>query len=110
MNKEAILKRLRELGFRVAVDGFNLEGSSDTLTELQVLSPEWIKLHISFIKQCKENFFDRGMVEMLVKFAAQQSIKLIVTGVETAEDAEAAKQLGIGYGQGNFFGNETKEP
>ena len=103
------LKKLRERGFRVAVDGFNMEGSSNTLNELQLLSPEWVKLPISFIKQSETNFFAKGMVQMLEQFAAKEDIKLIVTGVENEEDAAFAKKIGIQYGQGVFFGEEVED-
>lgn len=103
------LKKMRDLGFRVAVDGFNMEGSSDMLNELQILSPEWIKLPFSFIKQCETNFFAKGMVEMLVRFAKETGIKLIATCVETEEEAAYAEKIGITFGQGKFFGEEIEE-
>ena len=103
------IKKLRERGFHVAVDGFNMEGSADTLGELQELSPEWIKLPINFILQSKENFFARGMVDMLVRFSESGSVKIIATGVETQEEADYAKELHIGYGQGAFFAQEVDQ-
>lgn len=103
------LRKLRERGFRVAVDGFNMEGSSDTLNELQALSPEWVKLPYSFVKQSGTNFFAKGMVNMLVEFAASEKIKIIVTGVENGEEAKFAESLGIRYGQGRYFGEETED-
>ena len=103
------LKKLRDRGFRIAVDGFNMEGSSNTLNELQTLSPEWVKLPVSFVKQCETNFFAKGMAEMLLRFAENESIKIIVTGVESAEEAKAARDLGILYGQGRYFGEEVEE-
>lgn len=103
------LKKLRERGFRVAVDGFNMEGSSNTLNELQALSPEWVKLPVSFVKQCETNFFAKGMAEMLARFAENENIKLIVTGVEDAQEAESARGLGILYGQGRYFGEEVED-
>lgn len=103
------LKKMRDRGFRVAVDGFNMEGSSDMLNELQILSPEWIKLPISFIKQCETNFFAKGIVEMLERFAKETGIKLIATCVETEEEATYAESIGIAYGQGKYFGEEVEE-
>ena len=102
------LKKLREKGFRVAVDGFNMDDSSNALNELQMLSPEWVKLPISFIKQSDTNFFARGIVDMLVRFAENAKIKLIATGIETEEEKKIARGLGIGYGQGKFIGEETE--
>ncbi len=103
------LKKMRDRGFRVAVDGFNMEESSDMLNELQILSPEWIKLPISFIQQCETNFFAKGMVDMLERFAKETGIKLIATRIETEEEAATAQKMGIGYGQGQFFGEEVEE-
>ncbi|MBQ9486042.1 MAG: GGDEF domain-containing protein [Clostridia bacterium] len=103
------IKKLKNYGFKVAVDGFNLSGSANTLSELQDIAPEWIKLPISFIKQCKDNFFARGMVDMLVRFSESDNVKIIATGLETEEEAEYAQELKINYGQGDYFGEETEE-
>ena len=103
------LKKLRDRGFRVAVDGFNMEDSSNTLNELQTISPEWVKLPVSFVKQCETNFFAKGMADMLIRFAENEKIKIIVTGVENAEEAKIARNLGILYGQGRYFGEEVEE-
>ena len=102
------LKKLRELGFRIAVDGFNLEDSSNALNELLTLAPEWVKLPISFIKETNTNFFAKGMVEMLVKFSESNNMKLIATGIETEEEKKTAADLGVGYGQGMLFGEEIE--
>lgn len=103
------LRKMRDHGFRIAVDGFHLEGSSDMLNELQLLSPEWIKLPYNFIQQCETNFFAKGMIEMLVRFANDTGVKLIATNVETAEEAAYAEKMGIGFGQGHFFGEEVED-
>lgn len=100
--------KLKEYGFRLAIDGFDLS-DSNALNEMEKLAPDWIKLPISFLRTCKTDFFSRGVTEMIVKYAKEKGAKIVVTGVEKKEDVELSEELKIGYLQGNYLSEEVDE-
>jgi EAL domain-containing protein (putative c-di-GMP-specific phosphodiesterase class I) len=97
----ATLQRLRERGFRVALDDYG-EGSSN-LNLLQTLRPEYLKISGTFCRRLDRDPFKQILVQSTAEMAARTGIATIMEAVETAEEAEVLHQLGIDYGQGFYF-------
>ena len=95
------LQTLRERGFRIALDDFG-EGSSN-LNLFQDLRPDFLKISGTFCRNLARDPFKQIVVRSTAEMAERAGTATIMEAVETAEDAETLRMLGIDYGQGYFF-------
>lgn len=95
------LGRLRDRGFRVALDDFG-EGSSN-LNLFQTLHPEFLKISGTFCHNLAHDRFKQIIVQSTAEMAARAGTATVMEAVETAEDADVLSGLGIDYAQGFFF-------
>lgn len=95
------LQRLRERGFRIALDDFG-EGSSN-LNLFQDLHPDFLKISGTFCRGLAHDPFKQIIVQSTAEMAARAGTLTVMEAVETAEDAEVLRLLGIDYAQGYFF-------
>ncbi len=95
------LQRLRERGFRIALDDFG-EGSSN-LNLFQDLHPDFLKISGTFCRGLAHDPFKQIIVQSTAEMAARAGTATVMEAVETAEDAEVLRVLGIDYAQGYFF-------
>ena len=95
------LKEFRDRGYRFAVDdaGSGYAG----LGSIANLEPDFIKLDISLINCIDVNFIKQSLVEQMVGFANKHQAMVIAEGVETAEEYETVKQLGVHLVQGFYL-------
>ncbi len=102
------LKDFRDRGYRFAVDdaGSGYAG----LGSIANLEPDFIKLDISLINCIDVNFIKQSLVEGMVRFANDQNAMVIAEGVETAEEYETVKQLGVHLVQGFYLHPPAPEP
>ncbi len=94
--------KLTQMGFKIAVDDFGLEMSS--LKLLENISFDWIKLDKKFIEQSQDDFLIGGVIETLVGFAKRKNCSIVAEGVEDEITCNYVRGLGIGFGQGYYFG------
>lgn len=95
------LQKLRERGFRIALDDFG-EGSSN-LNLFQDLHPDFLKISGTFCRGLNQDPFKRIIVQSTAEMSRRAGTMTIMEAVETADDAEALRPLGIDYAQGYFF-------
>jgi EAL domain-containing protein (putative c-di-GMP-specific phosphodiesterase class I) len=102
------LKEFRDKGYRFAVDdaGSGYAG----LGSIANLEPNFIKLDISLINCIDVNFIKQSLVEKMVGFGNDQNAMVIAEGVETAEEYETVKQLGVHLVQGFYLHPPEGEP
>lgn len=96
------IRRLRELGFRIAVD--DLGGGFSSLQSMVAVEPEIAKVDRSLIDGLDAEPKKQKIVGSIAGLCRELGIELIVEGVETA--AERATLLGLGCTimQGFYFG------
>ncbi|MEC4675046.1 MAG: EAL domain-containing protein [Nitrospirota bacterium] len=85
------LRRLSNLGYRIALDDFVYHESLKPLVELADI----IKVDVLEL--------DRASIEKHVGILRQYPVKLLAEKVETYEDFEFCRELGFDYFQGYFF-------
>lgn len=95
------LQKLRDRGFRIALDDFG-EGSSN-LNLFQDLRPDYLKISGTFCRNLANDPFKQIIVQSTAEMAARAGTATIMEAVETAEEAEVLRHLGIDYAQGYFF-------
>jgi EAL domain-containing protein (putative c-di-GMP-specific phosphodiesterase class I) len=93
--------KLRDFGFKIAVDAFDLDGQSvQTITRSPM---DVIKLGRSFLRDIDNNFMKEKLLQILIKYSIDNSKMLISEGIETAVVAKYVKNQTIRYGQGYYF-------
>jgi diguanylate cyclase (GGDEF)-like protein/PAS domain S-box-containing protein len=99
---------LRKLGARIAIDDFGLGFSS--FAQLGVLPCDLIK--ISADLGGKSAVSRNSIVDAITTVAHAHGKAVVLEGVETAADAERARERGIEFAQGWYFGRPapTTEP
>ena len=105
MEKIAVIRtniyKLRDYGFKIAVDGFELDGQS--VQAIQKSPIDVIKLGRSFLKDIENNFMKEKLLQILVKYAVDNNRTLVCEGIETAEVGKYVKAQHVTLGQGYFF-------
>lgn len=95
------LAQLSELGFRIAFDGL---GAGDLPLNLLADAPiDMVKLDRTALRRLPEDAATVALVESLVHFAARTEVRLVATGIETDQQLETIRHLGIRVVQGNLF-------
>jgi EAL domain-containing protein (putative c-di-GMP-specific phosphodiesterase class I) len=89
-------------GARVAVDDFGTGFSS--LSRLQCLPIDEVKIDKSFIRHCVTHQEDRKIVEAVIALAHALDMRVVAEGVETDATAALLSELGCDYAQGFLFG------
>ena len=95
------LSALASRGIGIALDDFG-EGSSN-LNLFQDLHPDFLKISGTFSRGLAHDPFKQIIVQSTAEMAARAGTATVMEAVETAEDAEVLRLLGIDYAQGYFF-------
>ena len=99
----ALLARCRALGVRSALDDFGTGYS--TLTHLQRLPVDVLKIDRSFVNHMLDDPQDRALVEGVIGLARTFGCSVVAEGVETPAQARMLLDLGCDIGQGTGIGS-----
>ena len=102
------LDRLRELGFRIAIDDAGSGYAS--LQAIAELRPSFLKVANTLVTGLHADTIKHDVVEMLVNLARRIDAVCIAEGIETPEDLEECRRLGIPYGQGFYLAVPEETP
>ena len=96
-----IIKRLRNIGFKVEIDDFGSGYSS--LNMLKDIPVDRIKMDLHFLSGNSLEEKSKVIIECMIFMAKRLGIDLIAEGVETIEQADMLKELGCTDMQGYLF-------
>jgi EAL domain-containing protein (putative c-di-GMP-specific phosphodiesterase class I)/putative methionine-R-sulfoxide reductase with GAF domain len=96
-----VLQELRERGVRLAIDDTGAGFSS--LAHIVHLAPDLIKLDRQFTRGIDIDPVRRALATSLVSFARDTGAEVVAEGVETADELEAIRELGVPLAQGYFI-------
>lgn len=99
---------LRLAGFGVAVDDAGAGHASFVL--IARVHPTTIKIDRGIVKGCDQDSAKQGLVQAFVMFARRIGAALVAEGVETAEELEELRGLGVDLIQGYLVGRPQPEP
>ncbi len=97
----SLLKELRDLGVRFALDDFGSEYSS--LTYLMRLPVDFVKIDKSFVWGLGEDPKALTIVEAIISLAHSLGLEAVGEGVESAEQLEHLRRMGCDLVQGYHF-------
>jgi EAL domain-containing protein (putative c-di-GMP-specific phosphodiesterase class I)/DNA-binding response OmpR family regulator len=96
------LATLRHQGFRVAIDDAGSGYAS--LQSIAELRPNFLKVANTLVTGLHADTIKRDVVEMLVNLSRRIDAACVAEGIETPEDLEECRRLGIPFGQGFYLG------
>jgi len=102
------LGMLREHGFRIAIDDAGSGYAS--LQSIAELRPNFLKVASTLVTGLNQDTIKRDVVEMLVTLSRRIDALCVAEGIETPEDLEECRRLGIPYGQGYYIGVPEEVP
>jgi len=94
------LRKLKEMGFQLAIDGFGLD--YNTLSKVEELDIDIIKLDNEFLKE-EESYMKAKFASLLVEFAKKNNYTVICEVIESKEMADEARTYNINIMQGFYF-------
>ena len=97
----ATLADLRERGFRVALDDYGVGYSN--LQLLEQLQPDYLKISGHFCRELPLFRSKQLIVASTARLAAGMGIPTIIEQVETEEERDLARKLGVNFAQGYFY-------
>lgn len=90
------LKRLKVIGFKLAVDGFGLDYGS--LERAEQLGIDIIKVDMKYLYD--ESFVAKKTLQVLLDYAKEKQVDIICEAVEDLKDVKKVQATGIEYVQG----------
>jgi EAL domain-containing protein (putative c-di-GMP-specific phosphodiesterase class I) len=93
--------KLREMGFRIAVD--DLGAGYAGLTSFALLEPEIVKLDMSLVRDADKNGTKQKIIRTVTRLANDMGILVVAEGVETGGERDALTELGCDLLQGFLF-------
>lgn len=93
-----VLSRFREQNFKIAVDDVGTGYSS--LSSLADIAPDYLKFDHVFVRDIDRRPIKQDLLEALMSFARKMNTRVIAEGIETRDELEALRGLGVEFGQG----------
>jgi len=102
-----IVAAYQKMGFGTALDDFGAGHAG--LNLLARFQPNIIKLDMDLIRGLDASLPRRLIVDGVVRMCAALDITVIAEGIETREEADALRTMGVHYLQGYYFAKPTFE-
>lgn len=102
-----LLTRCRNLGLCITLDDFGTHYSS--LTHLQRLPIDTIKIDKSFVQGCPGNADDVSIVRGIISLGHERRRRIVAEGIETPEQLRWLHDAGCDFGQGFLLGRPMPE-
>ncbi|MDR2837859.1 MAG: EAL domain-containing protein [Azonexus sp.] len=93
------LKEARRLGCLIGLSDFG--SGSSSFAHLRSIAPDYIKLNRSLTRDLGGNRASTALLRAIQEITADQGIVLIACGVDTSQNIERLRELGIDYAIGN---------
>lgn len=110
-NSSILLKALnkyRKFGFDIAIDDVGAGYSG--LKQWSYLRPDIVKIDRYFIDRCDQDVMKREFLKILFELGRISNAHIIAEGIETKEEFELLRELGMVYSQGFFLAKPNEDP
>jgi diguanylate cyclase (GGDEF)-like protein len=102
------ITRLKNAGIKIALDDYGFGHSS--IETLVLLEPDIVKIDRKIIHGIAEDVRKSNNLKRLLKVVESCKASVIAEGIETAQDLQVLRNLGVTYGQGFFMGKPETPP
>ncbi len=104
----ARVQRLREMGFRIALD--DLGAGYAGLSSLALLQPDVVKLDMSLVRGVHKEPVKLKLIGSITSVCHDLGILVVAEGIETPEERDAVNGVGVDLLQGYLFGRPERNP
>jgi EAL domain-containing protein (putative c-di-GMP-specific phosphodiesterase class I) len=99
----ARITRLRELGYRIALD--DLGASHAGLSSFRQLDPDIVKLDMSLVRDVDSSSAKANLIKSMITLCTQElGMRVVCEGVETERERDTLQSVGADLQQGYLFG------
>ena len=102
-----LLTEFREKGIEVAIDDAGSGYAS--LEAIAAIAPDYLKITKSLVSTLGTEPIKQDLVKMLVDLAGKINAKTIAEGIETVDEYETCRELGIDLLQGYYLAHPQEE-
>jgi len=102
------LTYFRSLGFRLAID--DMGSGYSALVSVAEIQPEFVKIDMSLIRDLHNRPLKRELVDTITRFSKRAGIEVIAEGIETIEELETLRDIGVHHAQGFLFARPSSPP
>lgn len=102
-----LLSEFRAKGIEVAIDDAGSGYAS--LEAIAAIAPDYLKITKSLVSTLADEPIKQDLVKMLVELAGKINAKTLAEGIETVEEYETCRDLGIDLIQGYYFAHPQEE-
>lgn len=95
------LNYFRSRGFRLAID--DMGSAYAGLQSVAEIQPEFLKVDMSLVRDLHSQPLKKELIATMQRFSRSVGIQLIAEGIETRDELEALREVGVPYGQGYLF-------
>lgn len=99
------VQTFKRYGISVAIDDVGF--GNTCLESLVLLEPDVIKLDKKYVIGISQNPRVERSLQRILKIAADLNAEVIAEGIETDNDLDRLKELGVKYGQGFYLGRPS---
>ena len=96
-----IWRNFKEIGVCIAMDDFGTGYSN--LKNIGILSPNTVKIDRSFTMQALQNEYEHKLLEHIIDMIHSLNLKVVVEGIETAEELKEISHMKPDYIQGYYY-------
>lgn len=101
-------EHFRRMGFEIAID--DLGAGYAGLRAWSELRPDYVKVDRHFIEQIDTDPVKREFLRSILDIANELGCRVVAEGIETLEQLETVRAMGVHYGQGYFLGRPETVP
>ncbi|WP_345972624.1 EAL domain-containing protein [Sulfurimonas diazotrophicus] len=105
---KTFIKQVKAYGCRIAIDDFGIGYSN--FAYLMELDIDILKIDGSLITKIVDDEMTQRTVRTIVRFAKQLGFEIVAEFVENEETIAVLRKMGVGYGQGYYFGRPAAAP
>jgi EAL domain-containing protein (putative c-di-GMP-specific phosphodiesterase class I)/CheY-like chemotaxis protein len=102
-----LLDEFRAKGIEVAIDDAGSGYAS--LEAIAALAPDYLKITKSLVSTLAQEPIKQDLIKMLVELATKIGAKTLAEGIETYEEFETCRDLGVDLIQGYYFAHPQEE-
>ncbi len=102
------ISRIKSAGILIALDDYGFGHSS--IETLVLLEPDIVKIDKKIVNGISSDPSKSNHLKRLLKIIESCKASVIAEGIETREDLEMLRSLGVQYGQGYFMGKPETPP
>jgi EAL domain-containing protein (putative c-di-GMP-specific phosphodiesterase class I) len=103
---EGRMARLRDLGFRIALD--DLGAGYSGLSSFATLQPEVVKYDMSLVRGVEASPTRRKVISSMTALFAEMEMQVVAEGVETTAERDTLIELGVDLLQGYLLAKPSK--